>query len=333
MRLIPVPATVDNLIRAEFTRLVARRFTQVMVLLLLGAFGITLFTTMASTHRPDAAEVQRAEQLAADQRFEVERIRRQCELAQQPDAPPELQFQFPRGIDCGTYDPDDVQAEDFLASVFSFASSIRDLVLVLTGFLGLFGFLVGASSVGAELSSGGMTNLLLWQPRRQQVLSVKLGTLLAGVTGLAVVATLLYLSAFWALAEVAGKPGEQGDGFWADLIMLCVRGNLLALMATALGFAIATVGRHTSAAVGLLAGYAVVWELGARLVMEIIGVGKASLWVLSSYIAAWLNGDLHQFGGGGSYTIRWWHSGLVFAALLATVVGGAFAHFRSRDLA
>jgi hypothetical protein len=178
-----------------------------------------------------------------------------------------------------------------------------------------------------------MTNLLLWRPQRLHVLGAKLSTLLAGLTGLAVLATLLYLGTFWVLAEVAGSPGDQTGQFWGDLLVVCLRGLALALVAAAIGFGMATAGRHTSTAVGLLAGYAVVWEIGARIVMEIVDTDHPGRWVLSSYLAAWMNGRLEQWDGTGEYTILWWHAGLLLAVLLGLVVGGAFTQFRRRDLA
>lgn len=322
-----------NLVRAELIRLVTRRFTLVMVALLLGAFAVTLATTAASTERPTAAELARAEQLAEAERVSAREVRDQCEQAQRPDAPRELRARF-QGVDCQAFGPETVRTENFLPGVFSFTGSIRDLVMFLSAFLSLFGFLVGASFVGAELTSGGMTNLLLWRPRRLQVLSAKLGTLLAGVVGLAVAATVLYVGAFWALAEVAGLPGDQSAQFWRELALVCLRGVGLAVVAASIGFAVATAGRHTSTAVGLAAGYAVVWEIGARIVMMIVGTRQPGRWMLSSYLAAWMNGRSDQWDDAtGSYTIHWWHAGLLFAVLLGVVVGGAFAQFRRRDLA
>jgi ABC-2 type transport system permease protein len=333
-------STITNLMRAEFGRLSARRFTQIMLVLLLAAFATTLASTMISTHRPTSAELQRAEQRAAALREEISVERQLCQLAQLPGATPQERARYFGG--CADLDPASVDTGDFLPGVFSFSRSIRDLLYFLGAFLGLFGFLVGASFVGAELTSGGMTNLLLWQPQRLRVLGAKLGTLLAGVTGLAVVATVLYVGAFWLLAELGGNPGNQTGGFWGNLALLCLRGFVLALIATALGFGVATLGGHTSAAVGVLAGYAVVWEIGARIVMEIASANRPELWMFSSYLAAWMDGRIELSARNACldsttscstiYHLTWWHAGLVFVALLAGCVGGAFTLFQRRDL-
>jgi hypothetical protein len=323
---------IFNLVRAEFTRLVTRRFTQVMVALLLAAFVVTLATTVSSTRRPTGAEVTFAERSVASEQASQRYLRAECERAQRPDAPPEVQLRY-RSINCRSYDPDQVSVSDFLPGVFSFADSMRNLVLFLSAFLALFGFLVGASFVGAELTSGGMTNLLLWRPQRLRVLGAKLGTLLAGVAGLAVSATALYLGTFWALAEVAGLPGNQSGAFWGDLLVVCLRGVVLAMVAASAGFAVATAGRHTSAALGLAAAYAVLWEIGARIVMLVVGTDQPDKWVLSSYLAAWMNGRLDLPLNDGRDSIQWWHSGLLFAVLLGAGVTATFAQFRRRDLA
>ncbi|MFC3504875.1 hypothetical protein ACFOOK_28450 [Micromonospora krabiensis] len=68
----------------------------------------------------------------------------------------------------------------------------------------LFGFLVGASYIGADLNSGGVVNLLLWRPRRLAVLGAKLGTLLGSVLVLSLLASAAYLGTFWVIGQTAG---------------------------------------------------------------------------------------------------------------------------------
>jgi hypothetical protein len=331
-----------NLVRAELSRLAARRFVQLMVILLLGAFAITVATTLISSHQPTAAEYAEAERAASQERTNLERWRADCEAAQRPDTPIEVRRQYPS--DCSGIRPDQVTVESQLWQVFIFEREIRPLMMFLAAFLALFGFLVAASFIGAELVSGGMTNLLLWRPQRAAVLGAKLGTLLGAVLVLSTAATLLYVGTFWVLAHTTGLTGHVTAAEWGSLVLLAVRGLALTLIATALGFAVATLGRHTAAALGVVAAYTVVWEAGARIVMEIIDVGRPEQWMLSSYLAAWMNGRLQLWDrdacAGGSigfcdetYTINWTHAGAVFVVLLALFVGGAFAVFRRRDLA
>ncbi|SCL52566.1 ABC-type transport system involved in multi-copper enzyme maturation, permease component [Micromonospora citrea] len=334
-----------NLVRAELERLGARRFVQLMLVLLVLAFGVTAATTLAGSHRPTAEEVLDAEQQAAAARQQLERTHQLC-LDRQRGVlrPGEAQVYLPD--DCGEVDPARMErapvAADYLTGVFTFASEAEPLLYFLIAFLVLFGFLVGASYIGADLNSGGVVNLLLWRPRRLTVLGAKLGTLLGATALLSLVASAAYLGAFWLIAQVAGRPGRLDGEFWQSLGAVWGRGVLLALLFTAAGFAVATLGRHTSAALGAVAGYLVVWELGARLVMEILDVVKVERYMLSSYVAAWLNGGVDFWDDACAptatvscsafYTVTWQPALVVLLGLTGALTAAAFAVFRRRDL-
>ncbi|MDW5328971.1 ABC transporter permease subunit [Plantactinospora sp. KLBMP9567] len=332
-----------NLVRAEIGRLAARRFVQLMLVLLVTAFGVTVATTLAGSHQPTAVEIRVAEARAEQQRADARLWYAECLRAERAGVPDrEVRYQG----DCADIHPDRIDASDFLTGVFVFDRQILDLTYFLIAFLCLFGFLVGASYIGADLTSGGMTNLLLWRPQRMVVLGTKLGTLLGGVLGLSVVASAAYLGAFRLIAEVRGLPGSPGSAFWTDLAGAVTRGLLLVLMVTALGFATATLGRHTSAALGVAAGYGVLWEVGGRIVMGIIDVARPDRLMLSSYVIAWVGGEIRLWALAGdcapvpgsgycdrSYSILWPAGLVVLLGLTLLALGGAFAAFRRRDLA
>lgn len=329
-----------NLVRAEFGRLTARRFVQLMVVLLIAAFGVTIATTLAGSHAPTPTELARAEAQAAQHRQETRQWYADC-LAAQDDGFPSAP-DYPR--DCEDLLPTRVEASDFLYGVFVFDRQIRPLTYFLVTFLALFGFLVGASYVGADLNSGGMTNLLLWKPRRMVVLGTKLGTLLTGVLAVAVLASSLYLGAFWVIAQVGGLPGDLDAEFWRWLSLIVGRGFVLIGLTTALGFAIAILGGHTAAALGAVAGYAVVWEAGARIVMGIVETPRSEQWMLSTHVGAWMVGEIDlwdpnicrgetTFTCDGSYTITWLPALLVLLVVVGAAVTAAFLVFRRRDLA
>ncbi|MEU4774915.1 ABC transporter permease subunit [Micromonospora sp. NPDC023644] len=335
-----------NLVRAELERLGARRFVQLMLALLVLAFGVTAATTLASSHRPSAEELFEAQNAAAAARADLERTHQLC-LDRQRGAvlADDVEEYVPE--DCGEVDPAQMErapvAADFLHGVFTFADEAGPLLYFLIAFLALFGFLVGASYIGADLNSGGVVNLLLWRPRRMTVLGTKLGTLLGGMALLSVAASAAYLGAFWLIGRAAGRPGRLDGEFWGSLGATWGRGLLLVLLLTAVGFAVATLGRHTSAALGAVAGYLVVWELGARLVMEILDVVKVDRYMLSSYAAAWLNGrvefwDYRACGNpmavscDGRYVITWQSSLVLLLGLAGALTAAAFVAFRRRDL-
>ncbi|MEU6078299.1 ABC transporter permease subunit [Micromonospora sp. NPDC047074] len=336
-----------NLVRAELERLGARRFVQLMLVLLVLAFGVTAATTMAGSHQPTAQELIDAQQQAAAARIELERTHQLClERERGAALADDVRGYVPD--DCSEVDPALMErapvAADFLTGVFIFAEEAEALLYFLIAFLALFGFLVGASYIGADLNSGGVVNLLLWRPRRMMVLGAKLGTLLGGTALVSVLASAAYLGTFWLIAHLAGRPGRLDGEFWGALGATWGRGLLLVLLLTTVGFAVATLGRHTSAALGAIAGYLVVWELGARLVMEILDVAKPERLMLSSYAAALLNGRIGFWDyrsctfvgsdscGGDAWALTWQPSLLLLLGLTGALTGAAFVAFRRRDL-
>lgn len=333
-----------NLVRAEWERLAARRFVRLMLALLVLAFAITAVTTLVGSHRPSFTEIASAQQSAAAQRQALEETFQQCLAAVRGTLPPEEAQDYPP--DCSVFDPGQRDrlpvAADHLQGVFTFADQARPLLYLLVLFLVLFGFLVGASYIGADLSTGGVVNLLIWRPRRLAVLGAKLGTLLGSLTLLSVLASAAYLGVFWLIGQTAGLPGETGGGFWSALGLVWLRGLVLVLLAAAAGFALATLGRRTAAALGAVTAYAVVWELGLRVVVEVVSLPRGEDWMLSTYLDAWLTGqarlsDATACRGAsgycdGNYQIGWGLGLVVLLTLVGTLTVAAFGAFRRRDL-
>ncbi len=335
-----------NLVRAELERLGARRFVQVMLVLLAFAFVVTAATNVAVSHRPTDAELVRAQQRAAAEIRELELSHERCLQRLRGDF---SGGSFDGGYyadDCNALDPNQRErlpiAADHLTGVFVFGEA-TELLYILIAFLVLFGFLVGASYIGADLTSGGVVNLLLWRPRRVAVLAAKLGTLLAAVLLLAVVATVAYLVTFWLIALFDGYVGPVDGAFWSDLAAVWGRGLVVVLLASVIGFAIATLGRHTSAALGAVAAYVVFWELGAQVVLQILDAPRVDQLMLSSYVGAWLSGGV-RFWDSSACTVQSsvpcdatyllsWQAGLAVLLLLTGgLAAAAFAVFRRRDL-
>jgi ABC-2 type transport system permease protein len=318
-----------SLIKAELQRLFSRRFVQILTGLMIGVFALTVAVTMAGSHQPTPAEWANAVQ-SANANNEVHRqLYDECVDAHQPDATALERAKYPEQCRLIVERP-----EDFLWDTYVFRTSIRPLAGFLAAYLALFGFLIGATFIGAELTSGGTTNLLLWRPERVRVLGAKLGVLLGSIGVFSVVFSALYVATFYGIAQATGYVGGIDATFLGDLTLLVVRGIALALAVTAISFGVATVGRHTAASLGLLTAYAVVWEGGARLIMELLDQRPVEPFFLSSYVGAWMIGKLEYWVPyeADSRQIYAWQGAIVIGLLLAAVVGAAFGTFRRRDL-
>lgn len=307
-----------NLVHAEVSRLLSRRFVRLMLLLLVATFCLTVLVVLGKSKQP-------TEQMWATAREQAQTADRQHRLEYY------LCLDEPSRPLASCKEPDLVAPESYLYGVFNFGREIEDLVYFLTAFLAFFGFLVAASAIGSELHSGSVINLLLWRPNRTAVLSAKLGVVLGFVAVISVVYTAIYVTSFYLIAAATGWVGEVGvPGFWVSLGLLCLRGITLALAVSTIGFAIATIGRHTAAALGTLIGYVIVWELGARLVVETLNINHSNTgrdqWFLASHVTAWMSGR-------EGYRLTTFADATMTLFILVTALTAlAFTSFRRRDI-
>ncbi|GIF11139.1 ABC transporter permease subunit [Actinoplanes teichomyceticus] len=330
-----------SLYRAETRRLVKRRFTRFFVLLALLALGLIAAGVAYSNHKA-TPEVIATAQADADRSYErdvqtAERDRQNC--ATSPE-------QY--GGDCAnlwTPSRDDYRAVNYMPSQFDFRENYPAMLITLAALLALVAFIIGASFVGAEWSSGGMMNLLLWRPQRIRVLSTKLAALLVSSLGLAVLAGAAWTGLFWLIANLRGTTERMTPGAWQSIGLMGLRGLGLVLVAGALGFGLASLGRHTAAALGAAIGVVVVFQFGLAIVLELAKARFYEAYLLPSWIAAWMfksyevtdyNAPCDFSATSGceppTLTITWQLAGGVFAAVAIIIVGAAMLTMRKRDI-
>lgn len=165
------------------------------------------------------------------------------------------------------------------------------------GFILLIGGLVlGASSVGAEWHAGTMTTLLAWEPRRVRVSVAKAVACILSVFVIAV-GLLIVLALAMTMATAAA-------------------------FGSALGFALAMIGRNTAAALGVTFGYLAIVEVLLRELRP--GWQK---WLLSENLGALITGHAPGVAGrslGGAASVLLLYAGVLLLA--------AVASFRARDV-
>jgi hypothetical protein len=136
-----------------------------------------------------------------------------------------------------------------------------DSVLGITILFLSLGALIGGATVGgADWRTGGMTTLCTWEPRRARLLVARL---VAAASCAALIALALQAVFVAALLPTILAHGTTKGATWswaADVASGLARSSLLIGLAAALGTAIATIGRNTTAALGAAFAYLAVVE-------------------------------------------------------------------------
>ncbi len=218
-----------------------------------------------------------------------------------------------------------------------FAELIPTLLQAASYFLLFAGFLIGASFVAAEFSSGAIGNWLTFEPRRIRVYGSKL--IAAGlwfvpvgllVTGVVVLGTYL----------ITAQLGSTAGTDWSKVVGLMARVVTTTAMGAVLGAVVGFVLRHTAAAIGLVMGYLV-------LVEAVFGnfLQSAQPWLLGRNFDAFVLHDTKYFlnkcttDASGNYmcdtiekTLTFEHGAWYLGVLTLVAVLVAGAVFQRRDV-
>ncbi|MFG3556271.1 ABC transporter permease subunit [Micromonospora sp. NPDC047557] len=336
-----------SLFRTELRRLTKRRFTRYMTLLGLLVLAAVVVGVFFTNQKIDAGQLAKAER-QADQQYQEqirwsEQERANCEQAKTAGTPNDGRYPD----DCSVITApsrDQIEAEWFLPSTFNFRETFDETLVPFAAILALVGFVVGASFVGAEWSTGGMMNLLLWRPKRLTVLLTKLAALLTGILAVTLPAAVLWFAGFWAVASFRGSTEKMTSGTWQSFALTGLRGVALVLVLTTIGFALASLGRHTAMALGGVVALMVVGQFGLGILLSMAGVKFAEAWLLPTYALAWMtkkvtlqdwNACNATYSGEckpATMDITWQQSSVLFLIGVVVILGAALWTMRRRDI-
>ena len=203
------------------------------------------------------------------------------------------------------------------------AQQMQDLLRGGSGILALLGWVLGASLIGAEHQSRGITTTLTFVPQRGRVFAAKA----VAAVSVAAVWSLVTLTAIGlALLPAVSAHGSDlvGAPGFGDMAAVVLRGAALCGFAAALGFAISSLGRNTAVALGFGFAYLMVFEniLGEAL------EGWRS-WLLLGNTIIWISGEEQTDIPGRSLVGAGAFLGLVALVLMTA----SAAAFRTRDVA
>jgi hypothetical protein len=310
-----------RLVVAELRRVAARRLVRLTVVLAfvgIAAGGLIAYARSGSlaegTYRQHIAEAdarQDAKQAEIDACLRAHGVGRDDEVS---DAVAERCF------------PTDV--EEVVPSVDDprfHRDRLEGVLKGVSGALAVIGWALGASLVGAEFASRSMTTLLTWEPRRGRVFAAKLGAVVAATSLLAVGVLALVALSMWPALAFHGAPLGPNDPTFTSLAATIARGVALTAMASGIGFAIATIGRNTAAALGAGFAYVIVLE-------NILGTSLEDWrrWLLLGNVIVFITGENNGGDVPGRSVAG---AGLFLAAVAVVLLAAAAGTFRTRDLA
>jgi ABC-2 type transport system permease protein len=139
----------------------------------------------------------------------------------------------------------------------------RDIALVIEHsgtFVVLLGVALAASLGGADWSAGTMTTLLTWEPRRIRVLLIRALVVALLVAFVTLLLQGVLLGAFSLAVALRGTSLGAPPGLVGTAVLTGLRVSTVAVGFGLVALAIATIGRSTVAALGVLFGYLVLFE-------------------------------------------------------------------------
>jgi len=187
----------------------------------------------------------------------------------------------------------------------------------------LAGWLLGASFIGADWRAGTITTLLTWEPRRTRVIVAKLLACAASVFVLAIGLQVVLGGVLALDAAFRGTTEGVGAPWWRESSGVAARAATLASVASVIGFAVASIGRNTAAALGAGFAYLAVIENLVR------GLRPAwQRWLFTDNAAVFISGGNVGF----SFQRTMLQALVLLAAYAAALFTVSAMMFRSRDV-
>jgi ABC-2 type transport system permease protein len=302
---------VRHLLTSELLRFRSRRLVVVMLVGALVGTGVGLVIA-AWQSTPPSEDVRAAAQAEADQQF------RSCmNDFRDEDVDGSLEeFCRENAGDPTSYMPSHLALAE-LPQILEGISSITSIL----------GLIIGASLVAGSWQTGTISTIFTWEPRRLRWFGARIAVVGSGVFAITFI-ILAFLSAALAVAAALRGSTEITDGWWRDVTTTSLRIAVIAAVAAVIGGAVAAVGRHTSAALGVVFVYTAVVEGLLRAFRPLW-----SPWLLGDNIVSFVSWQTTEFGvESGSYVLSPGRAVFVILAYTAIVLAFGFTFVRIRDV-
>jgi ABC-2 type transport system permease protein len=302
-----------RLLASELLRFRSRRLVVVMLGGALLATGIgVVIAAWQST--PPTAEVRAAAQAQAEQEF---RFCMDTDFGNEDFPGGKEEFCRENAGNPNQYMPSHLALAD-LPEILEGVSSMTSIL----------GLVIGASFVAASWQTGTISTIFTWESRRLRWFAARILILVAGVLVVSAV-IVAFLSAGLALAAMLRGSTTGVDGaWWTDALTTSLRVSVAAAISAVIGGAVAAIGRHTAAALGVV----FVWTA----VIEGLVRGLRPLWspwLLGDNLVTFLSWRTSEYGfPGGSFALSPGRAMLVILGYTAVVLAFGSVFVRTRDV-
>jgi ABC-2 type transport system permease protein len=322
-------AVVIRLLWAEVTRLLSRRLTGIaLVVLLLGLGGYQLIVN-------DSLSPPTSEELAAAERVYQESHQDWVENHEQYEQDCRDSGGTPE--ECAIPEP---TLDGFSVEPMPFQEAARTALRLSTVLVSIVTFMIAASFIGAEYSTGSISSWLTFVPRRGSVFWSKLLTVTGFAGLLGAVAAALVLVAAFVLARLHGSAIAS----LGDLAEMGARSMLAVVGLAVLGFCLGLVTRHTAAAMGILLAFVVVSFVRVGPFSSLAWAQRITPWTPEGNMAAILERGYTYYVPVEKVTpdgvniefiehnLSLIHGSTYWAIILAVLVTSSILIFRRRDV-
>jgi len=206
---------------------------------------------------------------------------------------------------------------------------LPDILEGISSITSILALVVGASVVAVSWQTGTISTIFTWEPRRLRWFAARILVIAAGIVVMTLAIVAFLSAGLAAAASLRGSTVGAGGAWWSDVVMTSLRVAFAAASSAMIGAAVAAVGRHTSAALGVV----FVWTA----VIEGLIRGFRPLWspwLLGENLVSFLGWRRMEFQSSAfeSYTITPGRALFVILGYAAVTLALGFTFIRIRDV-
>ncbi len=148
---------------------------------------------------------------------------------------------------------DDDNSPDFVNDIAG-GPEATDILGLISFLIPVMAFVIGASSIGADLKTGMVEQILTWEPRRLRFFAARSVACFVGVGLAAMVVAVFFVGLMFGLAAATGTTGGTTGDFWQAIAVSVLRTGLAAGLFAIFGLGVTLL---VNSSVGAIVGFVI----------------------------------------------------------------------------